>query len=103
MDYELGGKIVLAGFDFDGSEMVVVKKLVGNYAKKIGNFVEYDEIKLELKSHKKGKAKQFQIKTLIVFNGKTVNSEATGFNLYVLIDETLKKALHEIEHIVRKE
>jgi hypothetical protein len=102
MDKELGGNIVLSNFDLDDQEMVVAKKLVGNYAKKIKNFHDYDELRLEMKTHDKGKTKKFEIKGALIFNGNRANSQAIGFNPFVLIDEVLSKILNEVEHNVRK-
>lgn len=99
----LGGNIVLSGFDLDDQEMIVVKKLVGNYAKKIKNFHDYEELKLEMKVHDKGKTKKFEIKAFLLFNGNRATSETVGFNPFVLIDEVLGKVLREVQHKVKKE
>lgn len=102
MDRELGGNIVLSNFEMDGQEMVIVKKLVGNYAKKIGNLCPYEELKLEMKTSNKGKTKKFEVKGLAIFTGNRVTSESTGFNPFVLINEVLNKMLAEVQHITKK-
>jgi hypothetical protein len=101
-DYTLGGNIVLSNFEIDNQEMIVIKKLVGNYAQKIKRFSEYEEIKLELKTIEKGKTKRYELKALVVFNGNRAVSEATGFNLFVLTNEVLEKVTKEIENTIRK-
>ena len=58
VERELGGNIVLVNFNLEEQEMIIVKKIVGNYAKKIRNYQDYQEIKLELKTHKKGKGEE---------------------------------------------
>jgi hypothetical protein len=102
MDRELGGNIVLSNFDMDSQEMIVVKKLVGNYAKKINNLHPYEELKLEMKTSNKGKVKRFEIKGMVIFSGNRATSESTGFNPFVSINEVLGKILSEVEHIVKK-
>lgn len=102
-DRELGGNIVLADFDLDEQEMIVIKKLVGNYAKRIRNFTDYEELKLELKSHQKNKdRKKYEIKANLVFKGNRANSEIDGLNPFIMIDKVMKKILAEVEHIIRK-
>ncbi len=98
VEQELGGNIVLSNFSLDGREMVVAKKLIGNHAKKIQNQVEYDELKLEMKTHKKGKKVIYELKGFIAINKdeKIYTSEARGDNAFVLIDEVLKKLSEEI-------
>lgn len=103
METELGGNIILSNFELDGQEMVVAKKLVGNYASKIKNFHDYEQLKLEMKSSNKGKTKKYEIKGLLIFNGNRLSSEATGFNPFVLLDEVLGKLLKEIEHKIGKQ
>lgn len=102
-DKELGGNIVLSNFELDGNEMVVVKKMVGTYAKKIKNFHDYEELKLEMKVIDKGKTKKFEIKGLLLYAGNRASSEAMGFNPFVLINEVLEKILNEVKHKVKKE
>jgi ribosome-associated translation inhibitor RaiA len=102
-EQELGGNIVLSNFEMDAQEMVIVKKMVGNYAKKIKNFHDYQELRLEMKTSAKGKTKKFEIKALLLYNGDRAASEATGFNPFVLINEVLEKILSEVKHKVKKE
>lgn len=103
VEQELGGNIVLSNFELDGQEMIIVKKIVGNYAKKIKNFHDYKELKLEMKTSNKGKTKKFEVKGMVIFNGNRATSEATGFNPFVLIDEVLGKILKEVQHKVKKD
>ena len=100
---ELGGNIVLENFEIDQQEMIVVKKIVGNYAEKIRYFKEYQELKLEMKTHLKAKNRHFEVKALLTFDGGTAPAESQGLNLFVLINEVLEKILQEVKHKVRKE
>ena len=99
---EIGGNIVFEKFDLDSGELEIAKKVVGKYAEKIRNFVEYDEIKLEMKSHLKATNKHFELKGHVLFNKNQVLSNAEGRNPFVLVDEVMSKMLQEIEHKIRK-
>ena len=56
-ELKLGGNIVLVGFSLEPAEMIVVKKIIGNYAKKIGEKIDYKEIKISLKQIQKAQSK----------------------------------------------
>ena len=101
MNQELGGNITLSGFDMDGSEMVIVRKMVGHYASKIRNVREYKSLELESKTHKKLKKREFEIRAHIVFDGFFVSSELRGENPFNTIDLVLKKCLSETEHKIK--
>jgi len=102
-DRELGGNIVLVDFSLEDQEMIIVKKIVGNYARKIKNFVEYQELKIELKSHQRNKgAKKYEMKASLIFDGERLNSEVSGLNLFVVLSEIMNKLLSEVEHKIKK-
>lgn len=101
-DHELGGNIVLSNFELDEQELVIAKKLIGNYAEKIRRFHDYDELKLEMKTHLKGKNRHFEIQAMLVFNGNRASASSQGTNPFVIISEILEKILKEVEHKVRK-
>jgi len=98
----LGGNITLVDFDLESQEMIVIKKIVGNFARKIRNIAEYQELKIVMKTHKKVKNNKYEIKAHLMVNGIIISSEASGFNPFILINETLKKTLIETEHKIRK-
>ena len=98
-EQELGGNIRLINFDeMDAQELILAKKIIGNYAKKIRNFKEYQELRIEIKNHSKGKANKFEVNGLLIFDGGNATSNAEGVNPFVLINEVLEKILNEIEH-----
>lgn len=99
---EFGGNLVFENFDLDPDEISVAKRIVGKYAEKIRNFVAYETIKLEMKSHLKAKNKHFEVKGHVLWNGGEALSESEGINPFVLINEVMEKILHEIEHKLSK-
>ncbi len=99
---ELSRKIVFEKFDIDSDELIVAKEITEKYSKKIQNFVEYDEIKLEMKSHSKINGKHFEIKGHVLFKNLQVLSNAEGREIIPLVEEVMKKMLQEIEHKIRK-
>lgn len=92
---ELGGNITLSGFkDIGKAEMVVVKKVVGSYARKLTESVpKFENLGLNLKSvHKtEGSDGKFEIHCKAMVDGKPITSEITDRNLFVGLDEVLKK------------
>ena len=98
MKLELGGNINLQGFRLDSQELVIAKKLIGKYAKRIRNYAEYSEIRIELKTRKKNVKREYEAKVLVDVNGQIFTSEGRELNLFSLIDGVLKKVLHEIKH-----
>jgi hypothetical protein len=104
VEQTLGENIILVDFNLDDQEMVVIKKIVGNYAKKIQNIIPYQELKLELKNHKKNqdKAIRYELKAHLIIDKAKANTQVEGLNPFMLVDEALKKILSEIEHKTKK-
>ena len=98
IDQELGGNIVLSNFDLDNQEMIIIKKIVGNYAEKIRRLRQYKELKIEMRTHLKAKNKNFEINARLEYDGGQAIAEAQGLNPFVLTTEILKKILNEVEH-----
>jgi len=96
---QLGGNIELSGFrDLDGATMVVLKKIVGNHAKRISELAEkFEKLHLTMKPvHETPKGEKYEIKARLIDNGKPFVSEAIERNLFVAVDNALKKIVHEI-------
>ena len=82
----LGGGIELIGFMVvDLPSMVIVKKMVGSYTRKISDKNDKFE-KLIIKTENSGKK---MIAELII-DGKTKKSEAEAENVFVALDKVLK-------------
>lgn len=95
-DIELGGHIVLSGFsEIDSGSLVIVKKIVGSFAKKLSESVDnFEQLKVTVKPVHKGEnapAHKFEIKILVMAAGRPVTSEVTENNLFVVLDKALKK------------
>jgi len=100
----LGEKIRISGFQSEeGSTMVIVKKMVGNYVKSImDNHEEFQDITINLKKihqhEEKGESKGGKNEVHVKVNsGKIFTSEVTDFNLFVAIDKVFKKIISEME------
>lgn len=97
----LGDKITLSGFSGEeGSTMIVVKKMVGNYVKRIMDELNHDfqGVGVSLKKihqHPDGKGGKNEIH-IKVNAGRVFTSEVIDFNLFVAIDKAFKKAIAEI-------
>ncbi len=92
---QLGEKIELEGFkDLEPEELTVVKKLVGNYANKFG---EFTKLKFHLKNvHKTEASVKYEISGMLDKDGKIYNADFVNFNLYMVINKILDKLKKEL-------
>jgi ribosome-associated translation inhibitor RaiA len=95
-------KIVLEKFQLDDEEMIAARKLVDKHAEKIARIVNYQEIKLEMRIHKKVKNNHFEIRGQVIYSGGKVESERQNVNPFIAIAEVLEKMQVELEHKIRK-
>lgn len=85
---ELGGNIQLIGFkDTDRAKIVVVKKIVGNYAK-IMSEKNSKFSKLSVSMTKEGDNLKINAEMAA---GKSYVGEESGNNLFIALDSALKK------------
>jgi ribosome-associated translation inhibitor RaiA len=92
---ELGGNIKLIGFnELDSASLIVVKKITGNYARKISEKVNssVDELSLELKSSDAQKG----INSSLKIKDKEIKAEVSDVNLFYALDKALSKLLKEV-------
>ncbi|MEM0230587.1 MAG: hypothetical protein QXW00_04300 [Candidatus Woesearchaeota archaeon] len=99
---QLGGNIELSGFSFlDKAQMVVVKKIVGNYARKLSELVSsFERLSINVKKiHAVEQSENYEINARLFANKQQYHASETDRNIFFGIDKVLKK----IEGIVRKE
>ena len=104
---KLGGNIQLTGFrSIDSSSMDILKKIIGNHAKRISELTKKPEtLHITLKLiHEREKSEKYEVHAKIVENGKVYASETTERNLLVAVDTVLKKIVNELDrgHYARK-
>jgi len=92
---QLGGNIELSGFsNLEGGAMIVLKKIVGNYARKMNDRVDnLEKLSLHMKTVHDN---QYELHAKMIENGKAVNSSITERNLFVAVDSSLKKIMNRI-------
>jgi len=85
---ELGGNITLEGFEnLEPGALVIVKKVVGNYTKKISNNIaNFERILILL-----DREDQNNIKVKLHKNGEIEMQEASDSNLFFALDKALSK------------
>jgi len=96
---QLGGNIELTGFKgLDGATLIVVKKIVGNYARKFSEIVQnFENLKVTLKAVHKTEANQVnELHAKILAAGKPTVAEETDRNLFFALDKVMKKLEAEI-------
>lgn len=95
----LGGSIELAGFSsLDGGSMIILKKIVGNYAKKMSERSDkFEKLSLVMKPvHEREHSELYEIYGKLIDNGKLISSKSADRNLFVAVDGALKKIESEI-------
>jgi len=87
---QLGGNIELAGFrDLDGGSIIILKKIIGNYARKFSDRMDKME-KLAITLKPVG-SNQHEMHAKLIVDGQVHTSELTEHNLFVLVDKVLRK------------
>lgn len=90
---QLGGNIELIGFkELDMAKMVVLKKMVGNYAKTMSE-KNTSFSKLKLTGKKEGDNLKISAEMTA---DKAYSGEETGTNLFVVLDSALKKIINQL-------
>ncbi|MDD5331458.1 MAG: hypothetical protein PHE43_01370 [Candidatus Nanoarchaeia archaeon] len=88
---ELGGNIKLSGFkDLEPAKLIVVKKMVGTYARKMAEKTPFQELALTLKPVH---SSNFEIKANLMVEGKNHHTEITDYNLFFAIDKVLSQLI----------
>lgn len=90
----LGGNIQLSGFkEVDGGSMVILRKIVGNYARKFSDRSNtFESLSLRLKTvHQTEASQKHEIHAKLIDNGKPYTAEVLERNLFVAVDSGLKK------------
>ncbi len=96
---ELGGNITLVGFkDVDPGSMLILKKIVGNYTRKLSDKIDgFESLELNRKEiHKTEGSEKHEIKAKVVAKGKLYNAQSTDRNLFIAVDNVLKKIENSI-------
>ena len=86
---ELGGNIKLKGFtELDAATLIVVKKIVGNYTKRLStNHPDFDELLLELNQPED---KTFNINANFSKKSGNIAAEADGANVFFALSRALE-------------
>lgn len=96
---QLGGNIELSGFrDIDGASMVVLKKIIGNYGRRLSEISgKFEKLSVIMKHvHETEKSSKYEVHAKLVDDGKPFASEAVERNLFVAVDSALKKIVNEV-------
>jgi len=96
----LGGSIELSGFQkLDRDSMIVLKKIVGNYAKKFSETSRgFQSLSLKMKPvHESEKSRRFELHAMVIDNGKNFVSEYVDNNLFFAVDKVFKKIEDQME------
>ncbi len=98
---EIGGNITLIGFSsIDGASMDIVRKVAGTFVKKLsGHDRAFEGLKVTLKEvHKREKSSIYEVHAHLSDRGKVFRAISQERNLFVALDDALKRVAHEAEH-----
>jgi ribosome-associated translation inhibitor RaiA len=106
MDEIVWGKnkdIKLVNFNqLDKSELSIVKKIAGHYINRIEKILHsYDEIKLNLKIHKRSDLFIHEIRAEIFAGGKIFTATSENKNVFNAISDCFNSLLRQIESEVK--
>lgn len=90
----LGGNIELSGFsELDGGSIIIIKKVVGNYAKKFSERCsKFEKLSVTMKRiHEREKSEKYELHIKLMENGKPITAEITDRNLFFALDSVLKR------------
>lgn len=96
----LGGNIELSGFrDIDPGSMVILKKIVGNFAKKFSDHNEdFQKLHVTMKPlHEREKGEIYEIHGRLHVNGHALSAEMVDRNLFYCLDKVMKKLESELD------
>jgi len=93
---QLGGNIELSGFSkLDSGVMIILKKIIGNYARKMSDISKnFENLSLRIKTVHDNK---YEIHAKLIDNGRAIASSAVEHNIFVAVDSSLKKIMHELK------
>lgn len=97
-EVKLGGNIVLAGFSLEPAEMIVAKKIIGHYAKKIGEKIGYKELKVTLKQTQKAQSFLHEINVNAKTEKGILVADVANRNLYTALAEAFDKVESQAGH-----
>jgi len=90
----LGGNIELAGFrELDGGSMIVLKKIIGNYARRFSDQHGSEKLVLELAQEND----VFAVNGAVQRNGKEIKATDTNKNVFFVVDTVLKQLESQLQ------
>jgi len=98
---ELGGNIVLEGFqEEDGSTLIIIKKMVGQYARKISNMrADFQRLTLRMKYvrdvHGDESGTKYELAAHLLADEDYI-SEVTDRNIFFALDKALSQIVRQI-------
>lgn len=89
----LGGNIELTGFrDLDGGSMIVLKKIIGNYARKFSDTFGSEKMSLRIANG----AGVYALTGTVLCKGQNITVDHSDKNVFFLVDAVLKRIEQEL-------
>lgn len=90
---DLGEQIELVDFSSDSSELIVLKKIIGNYVKRLSERNEFERLVL---THKSVHTNKHEIHGRLIANGQECFCDVSDNNIFFAVDECLKKLQNQL-------
>ncbi|MBW2982008.1 hypothetical protein KY343_03955 [Candidatus Woesearchaeota archaeon] len=97
---QLGGNIELSGFsELEPSIMIVLKKIVGNYVRRMSDKCKgFEKLTVTMKTvHAREKGEKYELHAKMIENGKSYTSSYVDRNLFIAVDSSLKAIINSLE------
>jgi hypothetical protein len=89
----LGGNIELSGFrELDGGSMIVLKKIIGNYARRFSDSYGSEKMSLRITQG----AGVFALTGTVLCKGNNITVDHSDKNVFFLVDAVLKRIEQEL-------
>jgi len=96
---ELGGNITLVGFkEREFAELIVVKKIVGQYARRMSDsLTDFEHLTVTVKEIHGTPHPKMELHAKVLVKAKPFSASVTDRNLFVAMDSSLKKVMAQLE------
>ena len=104
INYVEGKNVSLVGFDkLDKIEKDTIMQVMNTYIKKIEERIDYDELKIRLKQHRRNKLFLHEINAeLFINSGNVLSAKFTHKNPYKALSQVMIKIINGIVHQKKK-
>ncbi|MEM2956136.1 MAG: hypothetical protein QW041_00990 [Candidatus Pacearchaeota archaeon] len=104
-EIKIKGNVALIGFEvLEPVELEKIQKIVMTYIKKLSEVCSFEELKLTLQQHQKGKSFKHEINGVVFIDKNTrFTASVTKWNLYNAVSDVCEKIYTAVVKFIKKE